>query len=177
MTHACYQEPGIVGWGPQHDVPDAVPSRGRSPEVFEQAFDDSNIFVQMKNLLVLFHVDSKFLPHLFLLDQFFNNPAVSAIHATRNQRLSLCPFICAEEKTQILNPLMNSKNLSSGNCGKSYVVYNVLLMLKGLNEILDRLSQGPLKSLQQAPETSDTSGDESDNSGAAEKFCPKKNSE
>ena len=31
----------------------------------------------MRNLLVLFHVDSKFLQHLWLLDQFFTNPATT----------------------------------------------------------------------------------------------------
>ena len=100
----------------------------------------------MKILLVVFHVDSKFLPHLFLLDQFVTNPAAIAIHATGHQLLSLCPYMCAEEKTHLSNPLMNSKYLSLGNCGKSYVVYNALLMSKELSEILDRLGQGPLQS-------------------------------
>ena len=52
--------------GPQHDVPEAVHSRGRSKEWLEQAFDDGTICVQMRNLLVLFHIDSKFLPHFCL---------------------------------------------------------------------------------------------------------------
>ena len=30
--HSCYQEPETVGWGPQHDVLEAVHSRGRSRE-------------------------------------------------------------------------------------------------------------------------------------------------
>ena len=48
---------------PQHDVPEAVHSRGWSRELLERAFDDGNICAQMRNLLVLFHVVSKFLPH------------------------------------------------------------------------------------------------------------------
>ena len=52
-----------MGWGPQHDVPEAVHIRGRSRELLEQAFDDSNISVQTRTLLVLFHVESKCLPH------------------------------------------------------------------------------------------------------------------
>ena len=47
--------------GHQHDVPEAVHSRGRSRKLLEQAYDDGNICVQMRNLLVLIHVDSKFL--------------------------------------------------------------------------------------------------------------------
>ena len=46
------------------DVTEAVHSRGRSWELLERAFDDGNICVQMRNLLVLFHVDSKNLAHL-----------------------------------------------------------------------------------------------------------------
>ena len=38
-------------------------SRGRSRELLEQASDDGNTCVQKRNLLVLFHVDSKLLPH------------------------------------------------------------------------------------------------------------------
>ena len=56
--------------GPQHDVPEAVYSRGRSRELLEQAFDDGNTCAQMRNLLVFFHVDSKFLPHFFLCGSF-----------------------------------------------------------------------------------------------------------
>ena len=52
----------LAGW-PQHDVPEAVHSRGWSMELLEQAFDDGNICVQMRNLVVLFHVGSEFLPH------------------------------------------------------------------------------------------------------------------
>ena len=48
---------------PHHDVPEAFHSRGRSRELLERAFDDGNICAQMRNLLVLFHVGSKFLPH------------------------------------------------------------------------------------------------------------------
>ena len=53
--------------GPQHDVPEAVHSRGRSRELLERAFDDGNSCARMRNLLVLFQVGSKFLPSLLLL--------------------------------------------------------------------------------------------------------------
>ena len=53
--------------GPQHDVPEAVHSRGRSRELLERAFDDGNSCIRMRNLLILFQVGSKFLPCFFLL--------------------------------------------------------------------------------------------------------------
>ena len=53
--------------GPQHDVPEAVHSRGRSRELLERAFYDGNSCARMRNLLVLFQVGSKFLPCFFLL--------------------------------------------------------------------------------------------------------------
>ena len=61
-SHSCYQEPGTVGWGTQHDVPEAVHSRGRSRELLDKAFVDRNICAQRRNLVVLFHVGSKFYP-------------------------------------------------------------------------------------------------------------------
>ena len=51
--------------GPQHDVPEAVHSRGRSRELLERAFDDGNSCARMRSLLVLFQVGSKFLPCFF----------------------------------------------------------------------------------------------------------------
>ena len=53
--------------GHQHDVPEAVDSRGRSRELLERAFDHGNSCAQMRNLLVLFQVGSKFLPCFFVL--------------------------------------------------------------------------------------------------------------
>ena len=51
--------------GAQHDVPEAVHSRGRSRVLLERAFDDGNSCARMRNLLVLFQVGSKFLPCSF----------------------------------------------------------------------------------------------------------------
>ena len=59
-SHCCYQEPCTVGWGPQHDVLEAIYMRGWNRELLERAFGDGNICVQMRILLVLFHVDSNF---------------------------------------------------------------------------------------------------------------------
>ena len=61
------RSPVPLAWGPQHDVPEAVNSRGRSKELLQQAFDDGNICGQTRNILVLIHVDSKFLPNFLPL--------------------------------------------------------------------------------------------------------------
>ena len=54
------QTPGIASCGLQSDVSEVVHSRSRSWELMEQAFDDGNIHGQMRNLLVLFLIGSKF---------------------------------------------------------------------------------------------------------------------
>ena len=46
--------------GSQHDVPEAFHSRGRSRKLLERAFDDGNSCAQLRNLLVLSQVGSKF---------------------------------------------------------------------------------------------------------------------
>ena len=108
-SHCCYQKAGPVSWGQQHDVPEAVHSLGRSQELLEQAFDDVNFCVQMmRNSLILFHVDSKLLPHLCLLDHFVTNRADTVIPATRHQMVSLFHSVCEEEEAQLLSPLINS---------------------------------------------------------------------
>ena len=94
--------------GPQHDVVEAVHSQNRSRELSEQTFDDGNICVQMRNLLVLFLVHSNFSSHLSLLDQFVTNPAATVIRATAHQMVSFCHSVCEEGKAKLLSPIMNS---------------------------------------------------------------------
>ena len=76
--------------------------------MLEQAFLDGNICVQMRISLVLFHVDSTFLPYFRLLDQFVTDNAATVIRATGHQIISFCRSVCEEEKTQLQSPLMNS---------------------------------------------------------------------
>ena len=54
------QTPGIASCGLQSDVFEVVHSRSRSWEPMEQAFDDENNHVRMRNLLVLFLIGSRF---------------------------------------------------------------------------------------------------------------------
>ena len=57
------QTPGIASCGLQFDVSEVVHIRSRCWELLEQAFDDGNNHVRMRNLLVLFLIGSRF--HLF----------------------------------------------------------------------------------------------------------------
>ena len=89
-------------------MPETVHSRNWSRELLEQPFDDSEICVQMRTLLVLFLVFSKFLPTFASFNQFLTNPAATVIRATGHQMVSLCPSVCEEKRAQMLCPLMNS---------------------------------------------------------------------
>ena len=64
------QTPGIASCGLQSDVSEVVYRRSRIWELMEQAFDDGNIHVQMRRLLVLFLIGSIFLHHFCPLDYF-----------------------------------------------------------------------------------------------------------
>ena len=54
------QMPVIANCGLHSDVSEAVHSRSRCGELLEQAFDDGNNHVRMRNLPVLFLIDSRF---------------------------------------------------------------------------------------------------------------------
>ena len=169
-SHSCYQEPGTVGWGLKHDVPEAVQSRGQSRELLERAFDDGNICFQKKKLLILFHVDSKFLPHFCLSDQFVTDPAASVNRATGQQLVSLCGSVCKEEKAQLrLVSIFRLNEVQEF----SVLVNNISFLLTKLNELLDRLKQGPSQNPQRV-DTSESSGYETDTSKGRQKVLSKK---
>ena len=89
---------------------------------------------------------------------------------------ALVPLQQCIGKTQDLNLLMNSQYCSlEFDIGNSYSVCNVVFMLTELNAILDERNQRPLQSPQRAVETSDTSGDDSDNSRSRREIQSKKN--
>ena len=76
------QTPRIASCGLQSDVFENVHSRSRSWELMEQAFDDGNNHVRMRNLIVLFLIGSRF--HL-IFAVYINSspdPAATVVHAT-----------------------------------------------------------------------------------------------
>ena len=46
------------------------------------------------------------------LDHFVVDPAITPVNATGHQLVTLCRSVCAEERAQILDPLMGSKYFS-----------------------------------------------------------------
>ena len=108
-------------------------------------------------------------------DQFGTYPAATVIRATGHQLVSLCRSVCEEEKAQLLSPLMNGQYLPP--CVVQFCCLDIqcpLFCLVELNEVLDRLRQGPSQSSPQRVETSDTSGDETDASQGRRKILSKK---
>ena len=88
-------------------VPFASSSHERSRELLEEAFD-----VGMYHIRCLCPWDSNIAPHFFcfmILDHFINDPVATPIHATGHQLVTLCRSVCAEERAQILEPIMSSK--------------------------------------------------------------------
>ena len=103
------RSPVPLAGGPQHDVPEAVHSRGRSRELLERAFDDGNSCALngeftsiVPSWLEVFTIFVSF------ADQFVTDPAATVIRATGHQIVSLCRSVCQEEKAQLPSPLMNS---------------------------------------------------------------------
>ena len=95
--------------GPQHDVPEAVHSRGRSRELLERAFDDGNSCALNEEFTSIFpNWRQVFTIFIWFADQFGTDPAATVIRATGHQMVSLCRAVCEEERAQLLSPLMNS---------------------------------------------------------------------
>ena len=101
-------ELGIASCGFQSGVSEVVESRSRIWELMEQAFDDGNNHVRMRNLLVLFHIGSRF--HLIFAFWINSspNPAATVVHATGRRIVCLHRSVSEVQKAQLLNPLMNS---------------------------------------------------------------------
>ena len=107
----CLQTDGtlsIASCGLQSDVSEVVHSRSRSWELMEQDFNDGNNHVRMRNLLVLFLIDSRFHLSFCLLDYFVTDPATTVVHANGHQIVCFWGSVSEVEKAQLMNPLMNN---------------------------------------------------------------------
>ena len=79
------QTPVITSCGLQSDVSEVVHSRSRSWELMEQASDEGNNQVRMRNLLVLFLIGSRFHLIFAFKNNSSPNPATTVVHATEHQ--------------------------------------------------------------------------------------------
>ena len=80
--------------------------RDHSWALLEQAFDDGWHQVELRNCLVEPTVVPHF--HCSVLNHFSADPAITPINATGHQLVSLCRSVCAEERAQILDPIVTS---------------------------------------------------------------------
>ena len=173
-SHSCYQDPSTVGWGVQHEVPEAVHSQGWSRELLEQAFDDDKNRVQMRNLLVLFHVDSNFyhicatqispsptlLPVRFVPPVNRWCPCVSPFARRRKHNCCFPWWIVSISCLDLLQQF-------------SCLVYSIRLYVDRTEWSAGRQKQGPSQSPLRV-ETSETSGHETDSSKGRRKILFKK---
>ena len=53
-------------------------------------------------------IPERFLNYCFVLDHFSADPAITPINATGHQLVSLCRSVCAEERAQIVDPIVTS---------------------------------------------------------------------
>ena len=144
------QEPGPVGFG----------SRERSREMLEQAFSDGT--VEFKIRIPSGLVPCGFLISLNCLDHFPVDPAVAQINATGHQLVTLCRSICAEERAQILDPLMGSKCLTTYFMAFVVFLFSLCFLIAELDAVLQRLGHGSAPLSPHVADTSDTIGDESE---------------
>ena len=88
-------------------VPFAGSSHERSRELLDEAFH-----VGMYHIRCAYSWCSNIALHFLcfvILDHFSNDPVATPIHATGHQLVTLCRSVCAEERAQILEPIMSSK--------------------------------------------------------------------
>ena len=134
------QTPVIATCGLQSDVSEVVHCRSRSWELREQAFDNGNNQVRMRNLLVLFLIGSRFRLIFAFKNTSSPNPATTVVHAVGHQIVCLCRSASEMEKAQLLNPLMKSGH-SRRFCvwAISIVCVMYIFLLAELKEVLDQL--------------------------------------
>ena len=87
------------------------------------------------------------------LDHFPVDPAIGAVRATGHQLVTLCRFICAEERAQILEPLTGSKYFTTYFITFVALFSHRIFLFTELDAVLQRLGRGA---------ASDTSADESE---------------
>ena len=88
---------------------------------------------------------------------------MAPINVTRHQLMTLCNSICADEKEQILEPMMGSEYYC--HMFHSFHILTLLTLLffpfSELDNVLNHLRQGVVTSGRHVPDTKDSSGDES----------------
>ena len=149
----------LVPFSGQEPGPVDVGSHERSRVMLEQAFDGGNI--EMKRGYRRF--GSLWVPHLLnCLDHFAVDPAITPVRATGHRLVTLCRSVCAEKKSQILDPLMGSKCPTM--CCYSFYVSSLhcIFLFTELVAILQQLGQSAARPGPHVADTNDSSANESE---------------
>ena len=104
----------------------------------------------------LLHVCDSFLP---ALDQVSGDPSSSFIQATGHQLVFLCCSLVEEEKNQLLGSLMTSWYTATVPYDSVIHWFHPVFLLE-LDEVLDKLNQGPSRSRLPIVDTNDTNGED-----------------
>ena len=107
---------------------------------------------------------SSWVPHLLnCLDHFVVDPAITPVNATGHQLVTLYRSVCAEERAQILDPLMGSKYFSMRFMSfLSFLLLHCISLFTELDAVLQYLGQSTVRPGVHGVETSDSSEDESE---------------
>ena len=134
-------------------------NRQRSRELRKQAFDNGTEYFKKG----CFEISSFVVPHSgdFALDHFPIDPASAPINSNGYQLMTLCWLICAEERVQVLDPLMRSKyiwDITQSSRSFFYCLFQFSVLAAAHHQMREGIaSPGP-----HFPDFSDTSGNESE---------------
>ena len=102
-------------------------------------------------------------PHLLnCLDHFAVDPAITPVRATGHQLVTLCRSVCAEERAQILDPLMGSKCFTMCFITFSFSSLHCIFLFTELDAVLQHLGQSVARPGPRVVDTSDSSTGESE---------------
>ena len=99
---------------------------------------------------------------LICLDHFAVDPAITPVRATGHQLVTLCRSVCAEEKSQFLDPLMGSKCPTMCCCRFEVSSIHCIFLFTELDAVLQQLVQSAAGPGPHVADTSDSSADESE---------------
>ena len=96
------------------------------------------------------------------LDHFAVDPAITPVRATGHWLVTLCRSVCAEQRSQILDPLMGIKCPTM--CCYSFQVSSLhcIFLFIELDAVLQQLGQSAARPGPHVADTSDLSADESE---------------
>ena len=96
------------------------------------------------------------------LDHFAVDPAITPVRATGRQLVTLCRSVCAEERAQILDPLMGSNCLTMCFIFFQLSSLHYIFLFTEIDAVLQHLGQSAARPGPHVVETSDSSADESE---------------